>query len=249
MVSGLRMPELRYIDRESVNVFAVSGRDGGTIFVTAGMLESMNRDELRAVVAHEMARIDLSYSFAVDLRATLEAIAVMLDLTLGSLLGLAVSALGILLVVLVFFSLLPYWLLNVSDSGAAVAIYFLVLIPMLLVLYRAMNIGIINYNNGFFLADELAARWTMHPEALINALRKAEPTHRNKSLDFAQRLSFVPYVPRKRRDNAGVKTPMIVSARSETNLPMIREPAFSKPLFPSVQSRIENLIKGIGHPF
>lgn len=58
LASGLPMPKLYVIRDPSPNAFA-AGRDpqNSVVGVTQGLLEEMNRDELQAVVAHEMGHI------------------------------------------------------------------------------------------------------------------------------------------------------------------------------------------------
>lgn len=58
LASGLPMPKIYVIPDPAPNAFA-TGRDPGhaVIGVTEGLLETMNREELQAVIAHEMGHI------------------------------------------------------------------------------------------------------------------------------------------------------------------------------------------------
>ncbi|MBI5468514.1 MAG: M48 family metalloprotease, partial [Deltaproteobacteria bacterium] len=58
IASGLPMPKVYIISDPSPNAFA-TGRNpsNASIAVTQGLLDTMNRDELQAVVAHEMGHI------------------------------------------------------------------------------------------------------------------------------------------------------------------------------------------------
>ena len=56
--SQKNMPEIYVVNDEAMNAFATGIRpEKSAICVTAGLLESLNRDELQGVVAHEMSHI------------------------------------------------------------------------------------------------------------------------------------------------------------------------------------------------
>jgi heat shock protein HtpX len=55
---GITTPGLRVIDTPALNAFASGIRDGHyTITVTSGLLETLNKDELEAVLAHELTHV------------------------------------------------------------------------------------------------------------------------------------------------------------------------------------------------
>lgn len=58
IAAGLPMPRVYVIDDSAMNAFA-TGRDPahGVVAITTGLRERLNRDELQAVIAHEMAHI------------------------------------------------------------------------------------------------------------------------------------------------------------------------------------------------
>lgn len=58
IASGMTMPKLSIIETDSMNAFA-SGVDGKsyTVTLTRGIIEALSRDELEAVVAHELTHI------------------------------------------------------------------------------------------------------------------------------------------------------------------------------------------------
>lgn len=58
IASGLPLPKTYLVDDKDLNAFA-TGRDPGhsSIVVTRGLIETLNRDELQAVAAHEMSHI------------------------------------------------------------------------------------------------------------------------------------------------------------------------------------------------
>jgi heat shock protein HtpX len=55
---GLKMPDLRIIESSGLNAFATGLHEGQySITVTRGLMETLNRDELEAVLAHELTHI------------------------------------------------------------------------------------------------------------------------------------------------------------------------------------------------
>jgi heat shock protein HtpX len=81
IASGIPMPKVYVVPDPDPNAFA-TGRDAQTasIAVTEGLLEALNRDELQAVVAHEMAHIrNLDIRLMTLLAGIVGAIALMSD--------------------------------------------------------------------------------------------------------------------------------------------------------------------------
>jgi len=58
LAAGIPMPKVYVMEEESPNAFA-TGRDAShaSVCVTTGLLETMNREELQGVIAHEIAHI------------------------------------------------------------------------------------------------------------------------------------------------------------------------------------------------
>ncbi len=55
---GLRTPTLRVIDSDSLNAFASGIREGHySVTVTRGLMAALNRDEMEAVLAHELTHV------------------------------------------------------------------------------------------------------------------------------------------------------------------------------------------------
>jgi heat shock protein HtpX len=81
IASGIPKPKVYVVPDPDPNAFA-TGRDAGTasIAVTEGLLDALNRDELQAVVAHEMAHIrNLDVRLMTLLAGMVGAIALMSD--------------------------------------------------------------------------------------------------------------------------------------------------------------------------
>lgn len=154
--AGVPVPRVYVIDAELPNAFA-TGRNpaNSAIAVTTGLLETLDRQELEGVVAHEMAHIrNLDIRFASMLAATVGAVVLLRDLVLRSFrYGGTRSRRG-------------------SKGGGqlialALLVVALVLAPLLVTLLRlAVS------RRREFLADATGAYITRNPEGLARALEK-----------------------------------------------------------------------------
>ncbi len=57
IATGMPAPEIMLIDEDFRNAISLKGRRGTAIIVTRGLLDDLDDDELRAVMAHEMAHL------------------------------------------------------------------------------------------------------------------------------------------------------------------------------------------------
>jgi heat shock protein HtpX len=58
IAAGVPMPKVMVLETDALNAFATGSKPAnGTIAVTRGLLNSLNRDELQGVVAHEMSHL------------------------------------------------------------------------------------------------------------------------------------------------------------------------------------------------
>jgi len=249
LASGMNVPEVMFIDRDGINSYALGMKEHGIIFVTRGLLASLDPYELQALLAHEMARIGIGYSYATALKAAMGGLVINLNATFGSLLGLMLSGLGVLLTVLVFLALIPHYLLDAGGGGGVLVAYFLVFLPLVFSISWAFQSGDIDSYNQFFLADELAVKWTMHPDALISSLSKMQPLFTEKPYVFLQGIAFVPYIPRRSRGGRDPDTPIVVTATREANMPPVLRALSSRSPYPDVNTRVARLHDAIGHPF
>jgi heat shock protein HtpX len=166
IASGLPKPKIWVVPDDDPNAFA-TGRDAATasIAVTEGLLAKLSRDELQAVVAHEMAHIqNLDVRLMTLLAGMVGAIALMSDGmgrmigrgglrrgsgTAGRGSGRGGNPLGIVILVL--------WLLT------------LVVAP---VVSRLLAMAVSRKRE--YLADASGAQFTRNPMALASALEKLE---------------------------------------------------------------------------
>jgi heat shock protein HtpX len=163
IAAGVPMPRVYLIDEPDPNAFA-TGRDPehASIAVTTGLLQTMNRDELQGVVAHEMSHVrNLDIRKMTVVAALLGAVLLLSDWATRLRLGLPSTrdskrrdgvSLGPLAVVL-----LVVWLLTV------------LLTPLI---GRLLATGVSRRRE--YLADASGAELTRNPLGLASALRKLE---------------------------------------------------------------------------
>lgn len=167
---GLRTPTLRVIDNDSLNAFATGLHEGQySITVTRGLVNALTRDELEAVLAHELTHVinrDVRTMVIASIFAGI--ISVIAELVFR---GLIYSrggdkrdnknALPLILIGLAF---------------AAVGFALAIVIRMMLSRTRE------------YVADAGAVELTKNPDAMISALRKVEGRSSLKGPDELQQL-------------------------------------------------------------
>jgi heat shock protein HtpX len=153
LASNLPPPAVYRMDVPSLNALAAGlGARKAAIVVTRGLRERLDRAQLQAVVAHELARVKNGDIRLMTLVAGFVGLAVLVQEFVKSLVGAketTLAALGLLLVPL--------------------------MLPILLVapvLGRLIQLGVSRQRQ--FLADAEAARMTRYPEALAQALEIME---------------------------------------------------------------------------
>lgn len=151
ITAGLPMPKLYIIDDESPNAFAAgTNPEKSIICATTGLLNIMNKNELEAVVAHEMSHIK-NY----DIRVSMAAVALTSVIELISEL------------VLRFF----IWSDDDNDNRnpliVVLGLLFVMISPLLALVTR---LAISRQRE--FLADATAVLLTRYPEGMISALQK-----------------------------------------------------------------------------
>lgn len=167
---GLRTPTLRIIDNDSLNAFATGLHEGQySITVTRGLVEALTRDELEAVLAHELTHVinrDVRTMVIASIFAGI--ISVIAELVFRGLLHSRgggrrdnKNAAPLILIGLAF---------------AAVGFALAIVIRMMLSRTRE------------FVADAGAVELTKNPDAMISALRKVEGRSNLKGPDEVQQL-------------------------------------------------------------
>lgn len=158
IAAGVPMPKVMVLETDALNAFATGNRVGnGTIAVTRGLLDKLNRDELQGVVAHEMAHLaNLDTRYMVVVGVTVGLIALVCDMALRSL----------------------RWGSGRSSSssdrkggGAAILVVVLLVVAILAPLAaKAVQMAVSRQRE--YLADATSVRFTRNPNGLISALGK-----------------------------------------------------------------------------
>ncbi len=170
IASGLPMPTVFLVEDADPNAFATGhGPETASVAVTSGLLATLNREELQAVVAHEMGHVrNLDVRLMTTLAALIGVVVLVSDLLgrffrHGGARAVGGGSRG-------------------RRGGGGLALVVLVLWGITLILapiiLRLMALGV--SRNREYLADATAAQLTRNPGALASALEKieasAEPT-------------------------------------------------------------------------
>ena len=165
IAAGVPMPKVMVLETDALNAFATGNKPGnGTIAVTRGLLNTLSRDELQGVVAHEMSHLaNLDTRYMVVVGVTVGLIALVCDMLLRS---------------------LAWGRGNRSSSsdkkggGAAILIILLIVVAILAPI-AAKFVQMAVSRQREYLADATSVQFTRNPSGLISALgklaEKAEP--------------------------------------------------------------------------
>jgi len=165
IASGVPMPKVMVLETDALNAFATGNKPAnGTIAVTRGLLNALNRDELQGVVAHEMSHLaNLDTRYMVVVGVTVGLIALVCDMLLRS---------------------LAWGRGNRSSSsdkkgGGAVILIILLIVVAILAPIAAKFVQMAVSRQREYLADATSVQFTRNPNGLISALgklaEKAEP--------------------------------------------------------------------------
>ena len=160
IAAGQPMPRVMILETDALNAFATGMRTGhGTIVVTRGLPDTLNRDELQGVVAHEMAHLaNLDTRYAVVVGVTVGLIALVCDALLRAMAWGSAgrsSRSGS----------------SKKDSGAGLLIFLLILVAIFAPLAaKAVQMAVSRQRE--YLADATSVQFTRNPNGLISALQK-----------------------------------------------------------------------------
>jgi len=157
IAAGVPMPRVMVLETEALNAFATGNRVGhGTIVVTRGLLDTLSRDELQGVVAHEMSHLaNLDTRYMVVVGVTVGLIALVCDMLLRT---TAWGGTG----------------RSSSDkkgSGGGLLIILLIVVAIFAPLAaKAVQMAVSRQRE--YLADATSVQFTRNPNGLISALGK-----------------------------------------------------------------------------
>ena len=158
IAAGVPMPRIMVLETDALNAFATGNKPGnGTIAVTRGLLNSLNRDELQGVVAHETAHLaNLDTRYMVVVGVTVGLIALVCDMLLRN---------------------LSWGRANRGSSsdrkggGAAILVILLIVVAILAPI-AAKFVQMAVSRQREYLADATSVQFTRNPNGLISALGK-----------------------------------------------------------------------------
>ncbi|MFI5142559.1 MAG: M48 family metallopeptidase [Thermoanaerobaculales bacterium] len=159
IAAGLaKMPAIYVIDDAAPNAFA-TGRDAehASVAVTAGLLETLSRDELQGVIAHELGHVknrDVLYMM-------------MVGVMMGAIVLLADVGARVM-----FYGGGRRRTSSRDGGGAQLIIVVVALVLMILAPLIAQLIYFAVSRRREYLADACSALYTRYPEGLANALEK-----------------------------------------------------------------------------
>ncbi len=159
IAAGVPMPRVMVLETDALNAFATGNRPGGgTIAVTRGLLDTLNRDELQGVVAHEMAHLaNLDTRYMVVVGVTVGLIALVCDMLLRTMAwgGSGRSSSSD----------------KKGNSGGGLLVIVLIVVAIFAPLAaKAVQMAVSRQRE--YLADATSVQFTRNPEGLISALGK-----------------------------------------------------------------------------
>lgn len=168
---GLRTPTLRVIDNDSLNAFATGLHEGQySVTVTRGLVNTLTRDELEAVLAHELTHVinkDVRTMVIASIFAGI--ISVIAELVFR---GLMYSSGG-----------------SRRDDNKNALPLILIGVAFAVIGYAlAIVIRMMLSRTREYVADAGAVELTKNPDAMISALRKVEGRSSVKGPDELQQL-------------------------------------------------------------
>ena len=158
IAAGVPMPRVMVLETDALNAFATGNKVGhGTIVVTRGLLDTLSRDELQGVVAHEMSHLaNLDTRYMVIVGVTVGLIALVCDMLLRTMAwggsGRSSSS-------------------DKKSSGAGLLVILLIVVAIFAPLAaKAVQMAVSRQRE--YLADATSVQFTRNPNGLISALGK-----------------------------------------------------------------------------
>lgn len=166
IASGVKSPRIFVMDEQSPNAFA-TGRDQNhaSICVTAGLLETMNREELQGVIAHEFGHIRNRDILTMTVASAITGAIVLISDTLKRSMFYSSGR-------------------KKSGKGSSGLLLILALVLMVLAPLVARLMAMAVSRAREYMADAASAEFTRNPLGLASALEKIEK-HYDKVVDRA----------------------------------------------------------------
>ncbi|AGU84028.1 zinc metalloprotease HtpX [Streptococcus anginosus] len=161
MVAQVPMPRVYIVEDSSPNAFATGSKpENAAVAATTGLLNMMNREELEAVIGHEVSHIR-NYDIRISTIAVALASAVtMLSSLAGRMMWFGGSG--------------RRRDSRDNDNGLGVLMLILSLVAIILAPLAATLVQLAIFRQREFLADASSVELTRNPQGMINALLKLE---------------------------------------------------------------------------
>lgn len=191
IAAGIPKPKVYVIEDSSMNAFA-TGKDpkNGVVAITSGLMSRLNRDELQAVMAHEVAHVrnnDIQFMTSIAILAGV--IPMISDFFLRSM----------------FYGGRRRSSSSSQGGGAEVILMLIALALAILAPLFALLIKLAISRQREYLADATAAQLTRNPDALISALSKLsqDPNQLQRANRATEHMYIVnPYIGHEDRGSA-----------------------------------------------
>jgi heat shock protein HtpX len=160
IAAGVPMPEVRVMETDALNAFATgTSTSHASIAVTRGLLDTLSRDELQGVVAHEMSHIaNLDTRYMTVVGVTVGLVALVADMILRTL------------------QWGSYRSSRRDDDkkgsgGAGILVIVLIVVAIIApIAAKAVQMAVSRQRE--YLADATSVQFTRNPNGLISALTK-----------------------------------------------------------------------------
>lgn len=175
IAAGIPKPKVMIIDDSAPNAFATGpDPEHATVCCTTGLLDKLNREELQAVIAHEIGHIR---NFDIRFMTTIALVAGLIPL-LADFLGRSI-----------------WWggggRRSRDNNGNAIFVILGILLAVLAPLFAALLHMAVSRQREY-LADATSAQLTRNPEGLVSALTKISQDH--EPLEAANRATEHLYI-------------------------------------------------------
>ncbi len=159
IAAGLPLPRVFIINDDAPNAFATGRKpEKSAVAVTTGLLESLSRDELQGVIAHEMSHIqNYDILFATMIGILVGTIVMLSDVAIRS----------------VFYGRRSRSSSSRKGGGGAMVVMLLIALVLIIIspiLAKIIQMAVSRRRE--YLADASGAKLTRYPEGLASALQK-----------------------------------------------------------------------------
>ncbi len=207
LAAGIIPPKLLFIKYEwegAPIAFCFKEKRKAAIVINRPMWEDLSIRELRAIIAHEIAHVYVGDAGNNTLMMPFEFI-----MNYEKFRPEKMKAFGgfawVILLTYALAIISPFYFLNQPDIGTSdliIASLFVALFYPFAIILPGLMLTSFHSRTREYLADALAMKWTMDPEALIGAINKVAKMMKHNRLEILDNLMFVSMTVKRRRPEA-----------------------------------------------